>query len=192
MRAAVTSIETSHTAFEPRDAPAGVLHLILRRVKLRARRRAAWLAHLHGNADGGVHPVTSGLDDRDSPNAEAAWARGDTPCRRWTAELESVEEWLAGAAGAPLRSVAEIFGSDIENWKIISSQGADAPLSFHQVDGQRGLTTAAAGSVDVIGQLDFGPHTEHTLRIRFLSSEPASGSDRAKAAIFSPRATAGR
>ena len=110
MRAAVTSIETSHTAFEPRDAPAGVLDLILRRVKLRARRRAAWLAHLHGNADGGVHPVTSGLDDRDGADAEAAWARGDTPCRRWTAELESVEEWLAGEAGAPLRSVAETFG----------------------------------------------------------------------------------
>ena len=59
---------------------APVLELVLLRVRLRARRRATWLAHLHGEpAERSDFPATPSLaaclDGRDAPDVEAACAR---------------------------------------------------------------------------------------------------------------------
>ena len=57
------------------EPAASVLDLVLMRVRMRARRRAAWLEHLWGDSSEGRvdTSVTAGLDDRDTPWAESEW-----------------------------------------------------------------------------------------------------------------------
>ena len=90
-----------------------LLELVLTRVRLRARRRAAWLASLRADAaDGagsaGGHPLAS-LDGRDAPDAEAAWQAQAAPARPLNEELARVEQALDGAPGARLRDLQRLF-----------------------------------------------------------------------------------
>lgn len=90
------------------EPPVSVLDLVLMRVRLRARRRAAWLGHLSGDASGEAGLVAA-LDDRDSPLAEAEWyARSETVARDNQA-LEHVERLIAGEAGDRLRHLEVLF-----------------------------------------------------------------------------------
>jgi hypothetical protein len=103
-------------AVEPAQRLGGspVLELVLMRVRLRARRRAAWLAYLHeGRAEDPDFPVGASLaasfDGRDAPDAEAAWygqARVTQPLNR---ELERIEQALSGDCGARLRELQRMF-----------------------------------------------------------------------------------
>ena len=97
-----------------RTESAPLLELILMRVRLRARRRAAWLAYLHqGPAE---HPnllpgasLAAAFDDRDAPDIEAAWYRQAQIAQPLNDELERVEQTLAGDPGAPLRELQRMF-----------------------------------------------------------------------------------
>lgn len=91
-----------------------VLDFVARRVRLRAHRRIAWLAHLWG------HPVadTSSsfeatvracLDDRDTPDAESAWFDSAEEVQPLNDRLLEVEQALDGKAGAGLRQLEEMF-----------------------------------------------------------------------------------
>jgi hypothetical protein len=91
-----------------------LLELILMRVRLRLRRRAAWLSHLWS---GSARPTSSFenalsacLDDRDTPAEEAAWFDNSEEIRAVNAAIDGVEQALAGKAGSGLRQLAEIFG----------------------------------------------------------------------------------
>ena len=93
---------------------APVLELVLMRVRLRTRRRAAWLAHLHGwpeqRSELAAPPgLAACLDGRDAPDAEAAWYGQAEVAQPLNAELERVEVALAGAAGARLRELQRMF-----------------------------------------------------------------------------------
>ena len=93
---------------------APVLELVLMRVRLRARRRAAWLAHLHGRpeerSDFAAEPTLAAcLDGRDAPDAEAAWYGQAEVAQPLNDELERVERALAGEAGARLRELQRMF-----------------------------------------------------------------------------------
>jgi AAA+ superfamily predicted ATPase len=95
-------------------ARASVLELVLMRVRLRARRRAAWLAHLWGHpiaetlasADGSLQAC---LDDRDTPEAESAWFDSAEEIQPLNDMLRTVEQAMAGQAGAGLQQFAEMF-----------------------------------------------------------------------------------
>jgi adenylate kinase family enzyme len=100
----------------PRQAldSASVAELVLLRVRLRARRRAAWLAHLAGSAGADVQPgwdpsLATCLDDRDQPAAEAAWQEGTEALQPLNEALGRVEQALAGDAGAALQQLASLF-----------------------------------------------------------------------------------
>jgi adenylate kinase family enzyme len=98
-----------------RMSMASVLDLVLMRVRLRAQRRAAWLAHLGDGAgtraqaawDGGLE---AGLDDRDTPEFEAAWYASAEAVRPLNAALAQVESALAGDSSARLRQLSSLFG----------------------------------------------------------------------------------
>ncbi len=93
---------------------APVLELVLMRVRLRARRRAAWLAHLQGGP--AEHPdvparasLAASLDGRDAPDAEAAWCGQAHVAQPLNEELERVERALAGDPGARLGELQRMF-----------------------------------------------------------------------------------
>ena len=93
---------------------APVLELVLARVRLRALRRAAWLAHVHGGpADRSARPPVAGLaaalEGRDAPDAEAAWYGEAKAVQPLNFELERVERALAGDIGARLRELRRMF-----------------------------------------------------------------------------------
>jgi ATPase family protein associated with various cellular activities (AAA)/winged helix domain-containing protein len=95
-------------------AQASVLELVLMRVRLRCRRRAAWLAHLWGGSitDGFATfeaTVQTSLDDRDMPEAESAWFETAEEVQSLNDKLGKVEQALAGDAGARLTQLAEMF-----------------------------------------------------------------------------------
>ncbi|MGH6904176.1 MAG: hypothetical protein ACREIR_15690, partial [Geminicoccaceae bacterium] len=93
---------------------APVLELVLMRVRLRARRRAAWLAHLQGEP--AEHPdvpasasLAASLDGRDAPDVEAAWCGQAHVAQPLNEELERVERALAGDRGARLGELQRMF-----------------------------------------------------------------------------------
>jgi hypothetical protein len=91
-----------------------VLELVLMRVRLRARRRAAWLEHLWGRpvADSFSSfdaTVQACLDGRDTPEAESAWFENAEEVQSVNDKLGKVEQALAGDAGAGLTQLAEMF-----------------------------------------------------------------------------------
>src|SRR5574341_759762 len=76
-----------------------VLELVLLRVRLRARRRAMWLAHLGGGATAAAQSeldpnLAACLDDRDWPESEGAWYRWAEAVQPLNDELARVERAL--------------------------------------------------------------------------------------------------
>ena len=93
---------------------ASVLELMLLRVRLRAQRRTAWLAHLEDSAKAEAQLVldpnlTACLDDRDRPEAEAAWYERAEVVQLLNEELDWVERALAGESGARLQQLHSLF-----------------------------------------------------------------------------------
>ncbi|MEO7649458.1 MAG: hypothetical protein ABIZ80_03255, partial [Bryobacteraceae bacterium] len=90
-----------------------LLDLVVTRVRLAARRRAAWLAYLRiqGQADsfGFDDVLRASLDDRDSPEAEWEWFERAQEVRSVNEELHQAEHALSGPAGGGLRRLAELF-----------------------------------------------------------------------------------
>lgn len=79
--------------------------LCCERVRLRARRRLAWLALL-GEAD----PVHIAVGDLDAPSAEATWQRETTEVAPWNAELAEVEQSLAALDDSRLARLVRGLG----------------------------------------------------------------------------------
>jgi len=95
-------------------ATGSVLDLVLARVRLRARRRVAWLAHLCNRPMADLFnsfdvTIQTCLGDGDAPEAESAWFEDAEEIQSLNAELDRVEQALAGEAGAGLSRLAEMF-----------------------------------------------------------------------------------
>jgi ATPase family associated with various cellular activities (AAA)/Winged helix domain, variant len=110
---------------------ASVLDLVARRVRLRAHRRIAWLAHLWG------HPIADTfnsfdaivracLDDRDTPEAESAWFDSAEEVQPLNDRLFEVERALAGAAGDGLQQLAEMFRLSLPEMDLLQTCMAPA------------------------------------------------------------------
>jgi hypothetical protein len=99
---------------EPDRAQAALVDRVLRRVRLRAQRRAAWLAHLSDDfnreeATAFEQQLHNCLDDRDTPAAEAQWYATAESMQPLNASLSHVEQALAGEAGAALHRLGQLF-----------------------------------------------------------------------------------
>ena len=91
-----------------------LLELIILHVRLRARRRAAWLANLASteNEEAGTSAIANlkaALDGQDTPAAEAAWRASAEEIQPLNLEIAQVEEALAGECGVPLQHLADLF-----------------------------------------------------------------------------------
>ncbi len=95
------------------DAPPGpVLEWVLQRVRLRARRRVAWLRKIWteagGDAPADFHSEVDGyLDNADAPGAEAAWLAGQA---EGADQLAGLEDALARDQHSRLALLRRIFG----------------------------------------------------------------------------------
>src|SRR3954453_23628743 len=117
----MASIETTerHTTAGHDQAAANlertsVLDLMVMRVRLRAHRRAAWLAHLWDRPIADASSLFDAtlqlcLDDRDTPDAELAWFDRAEDVQPLNEKLWRVEQALAGEAGAALQQLTEMF-----------------------------------------------------------------------------------
>ena len=113
-----------HTAQEIALDPA--LQRVLDRVRLRARRRAAWLRKLwteEGKPEG-AGPITHAeiethLDGRDSPAAEAAWLAGDERIAHWNRELAQVEAAIAADEMSRFALLHQILGIEPQDSDIL-------------------------------------------------------------------------
>ena len=138
----------------PAEPPVSVLDLVLMRVRLRARRRAAWLGHLSGDAsgEGSEAALAAALDDRDSPLAEAEWYARSEAVARDNQALEHVEGLLAGGAGERLRRLESLFSlsgpeSDLVQTCLALAVGPDLEPLFAYLQrhhGRSGVTDALA------------------------------------------------
>ena len=95
-------------------APASVLELVLMRVRLRARRRMQWLAHIWNGSDlnsqaGLDAALQACLDDRDTPDAESAWLESAQEVEILNNRIAQVEDALNGESGAALAQLAQMF-----------------------------------------------------------------------------------
>ncbi|MBZ4420168.1 ATP-binding protein [Myxococcus sp. RHSTA-1-4] len=108
-------------AARPMDGPEGgapleePLRWVLTRVRLRARRRAAWLRHLWAGEPRSLPNVVAHaevdqlLEDRDAPEAEAAWWTAHGP-RDLVEALRQVEAALAADEHSRLGRMSRLFG----------------------------------------------------------------------------------
>jgi len=103
--------EISEGAFD------SALTLLLTRVRLRARRRIAWLRKLWSEEgeSGGKLTITHAeidayLDDLDSPDAEAAWFASDESVRQWNREIVKIEAIMASDQNSRLAQLQKLFG----------------------------------------------------------------------------------
>jgi AAA+ superfamily predicted ATPase len=145
----VTAVATSGAARPAENAP--LLELVLARVRLRARRRAEWLTHLHeGPPERSDFPerLVAAFDGRDSPGAEAAWSSQAAAAQPLNQELERVERALAGDGGARLRELERMFrlsGPEVDLLQTCLALALDpglAPAFGHlQLDPARGYVT---------------------------------------------------
>src|SRR5690606_30910915 len=107
--AATAATASAEQAQSAQDA----LELVLARVRVRARRRAAWLAHLGeasaGQPDAFGPALSAAFDGRDTPDAEAAWYANAAAAQPLNQELEQIQRTLAGDAGARLRELQRMF-----------------------------------------------------------------------------------
>lgn len=97
-------------------ALASSLERMLSRVRLRARRRAAWLQHLwssEGDPGGGLviteSELVTYLDDHDSPALEIAWLAAEPSMAPWNAALAEVEATMAADTASPLSQLVRLF-----------------------------------------------------------------------------------
>jgi AAA+ superfamily predicted ATPase len=90
---------------------ASELDLILARVRLRARRRVAWLGHLWGRDQTAASErnLVMALDDRDTPEAEAVWYASAEEIQDCNRQLARVEHALEGERGLRLRQLQDLF-----------------------------------------------------------------------------------
>jgi hypothetical protein len=98
-----------------RTGAASVLELVLTRVRLRARRRAAWLAFLRDGkgVDGGTGfdaDLAASLEDEDTPELEAGWYRISEDVQPLNEAIRTCEQALSGSPGARLRHLGSLFG----------------------------------------------------------------------------------
>jgi len=94
--------------------PALVLELVLMRVRLRARRRTQWLAHIWNGSDLNSQAALDAalqacLDDRDTPEAESAWLESAQEVETLNNRIARVEDTLNGESGAALAQLAQMF-----------------------------------------------------------------------------------
>jgi hypothetical protein len=168
--------------------PAGesVIELILLRVRLRLRRRAAWLSHLWGSSvPGGTSSfesaVTACLDDRDTPEAEEAWFDSCEDLRSTNVALDNVEQTLAGKAGSGLRQLAEIFGltsPELDLLQLCLAFAADSSLAaaigYVQQPGRSYPTEALGAHLFGHGRRSMWSPACALVVWKLVTSEPAS------------------
>jgi hypothetical protein len=107
-------IDSAAEAVTEPVSSASVLELILLRVRLRARRRGAWLAQLGNDTEEGtlraLDPnLATCLDGRDTPEAEAEWYERAEVVQVLNEELERIEQALAGESGMRLQQLHSLF-----------------------------------------------------------------------------------
>jgi AAA+ superfamily predicted ATPase len=114
------------------------LDRILTRVRLRARRRVAWLRKLWCEESPGGEPVVthaeidSHLDDRDAPEAESEWYASDESVAQWNRDLADVEAAMAADDDSRLVMLCRIFGieeQDIDLFQACLAVSLDPALS---------------------------------------------------------------
>ncbi|MBN1875041.1 MAG: AAA family ATPase [Anaerolineae bacterium] len=98
------------------------LERVLLRVRLRARRRAAWLRKLWSEegAPGGKSVVTHAeidthLADRDTPQAEIVWFASDPMMMQLNHQIAEVEKAIAADEDSPLARLSQTFGFDAQD-----------------------------------------------------------------------------
>ena len=106
------AVSAATASAEQAQSAQDALELVLARVRVRARRRAAWLAHLGeasaGQPDAFGPALSAAFDGRDTPDAEAAWyahAAAAQPLTR-EEERELAQRVRRGDRGAADRLVA--------------------------------------------------------------------------------------
>ena len=104
------------------------VRLVLARVRLRARRRAAWLRKLWSEegAPGGGMVVTHAeidtlLDDRDAPDAEAAWFAGHDAIEPLNCDLADVETVLEADGESRLALLVDVFGLSLQEADVLQA-----------------------------------------------------------------------
>lgn len=134
---------------------AGALDAVLSRVRIRARRRVAWLRSLWSEegAAGGADTVLHGevdaiLDDLDSPVAEAEWYARTDLIAPWNRELERVERQLRADGTSRLARLVRLFRLDPKESDLLQAcvAGALDPrllrvYAYLQDDGTRAHVT---------------------------------------------------
>ncbi len=129
------------------------LQLVLDRVRLLSRRRAAWLDHLfhdeaaHGTSDDAAWARLAALfEDRDAPAREAEWLARNT--FELNAQIAQVEQELAQQTESPLHLLQRIFGLDQQDFDLLHACLAlaldpsfDRIFAYLQDYGGRGYVT---------------------------------------------------
>ena len=117
---------TRRSALVTAKADSNECELLLSWFRLLARRRGAWLQHLwvnEGSIDGrtGIShaELASLLADKDSPDAESAWSRGQEPVRTWLSEAENLQSRLDQLQDSRLARLAQIFGLEMQERQLV-------------------------------------------------------------------------
>lgn len=117
MRALGLTGDMERGARDLRLEPGASWDRILLSVRLRARRRVAWLRKLWSEEEppGGKVAVTHGeadtlLLDRDSPDAESAWMVADPFARRLSRDIAALEEEMAREEASRFSHARRLFG----------------------------------------------------------------------------------
>ena len=95
-----------------------------RRFRLLAHRRAEWLRWLAGESQASV--IDEIIEDRDAPEAEAAWTLQQPWVTSWQDKLSAVEESLLSDTGSPLGRARAIFGLNQEEINLLEACAAVA------------------------------------------------------------------
>lgn len=113
----------TNTAETAADFPAGALSFVAASVRLRAGRRLAWLHHIWRDAENGngALPHSALFDDRDAPQAEAAWLAAEPALAELNARLEEIEAYLQEDEVSRLALLQQIFGLDALEVDIVRS-----------------------------------------------------------------------
>jgi len=106
--------------------PGNAVELLLRRIRLRAKRRVAWLRRLwseEGSA-GGRLAVTHAevdfcLDDRDAPADAAAWYSTEPGIQQLDLEIAEVEAAMDRDADSRLARLPTLFGLDSAEFDLL-------------------------------------------------------------------------